>query len=118
MKKVKFRLRNFLHIYLCTKINKKILDFVCVYACPQIELLNSFIRAQVELPNIICSENIKKNVHFLLNMRNLDDGPAHSFCFYLEMHSPAKRLITSEILCLESSEMTLQKCQCIIYKIL
>ena len=48
-------------------------------------------------------------------MRKLDDGPARSFCFYLETYSPGKRLITSEILCLESSEMTLQKCQGIIY---
>ena len=51
-------------------------------------------------------------------MRKLDDGPALSFGSYLEAYSPGKRLITSEILCLESSEMTLQKCQCIIYKIL
>ena len=36
MKMVKFKLRNFLQVYLCTKINKKMLDFVCVYECPQI----------------------------------------------------------------------------------
>ena len=51
-------------------------------------------------------------------MRKLDDSPARSFGSYVEADSPGKRLITCEILCLKSSEMTLQKCQCLIYKIL
>ena len=51
-------------------------------------------------------------------MRKLDDDPVRTFGSYLEGYSPGKSLITSEILCLESSEMTLQKCQYIIYKIL
>ena len=41
-------------------------------------------------------------------MRKLDDDPVRTFGSYLEAYSPGKRLITSEILCLESSEMTLQ----------
>ena len=51
-------------------------------------------------------------------MKKLDDGPTRSFGSHFEAYSLGKKLITSGISCLESSEMTLQKCQCILYKIL
>ena len=74
MKKVKFKLRNFLHVCLCTKINKKMLDFVCVYACPQVELLNNFNLGPSGAPYHYLFRKYTY-VHCLSNMRKLNDGP-------------------------------------------
>ena len=74
MKKVKFKLRNFLHMYLYTKINKKMLDFVCVYACTQVEVFNSFnlgpSRASYPVNRVKC-EKVKAKCSFSMGHRDL-----------------------------------------------